>query len=40
MGVEEATEYCWTTGNFTDECMCEMCAHREECSGSDYDDEE
>ena len=26
---------CWATGNYTDECDCEVCDHRFECSGYD-----
>ena len=31
------TERCWETGVFTDECVCEFCSHKYECSG--YSDE-
>lgn len=35
------TELCWITGEFNDECTCEFCAHKEECSGyEDYEAEE
>lgn len=36
-------ENCWNTGEYTDDCICETCAHAYECSGSnikeDDDDE-
>lgn len=32
------TELCWQTGNYTDECCCEFCEHRDECSGSEDKD--
>ena len=36
--IEYPEEYCWATGNYTSECDCEFCNHKEECSG--YDGEE
>lgn len=35
----EPTELCWETGNYTDDCDCEFCAHNFECSGYDRDDD-
>lgn len=38
---ERANELCWETGNYFDECVCELCPHNDECSGyndSDNDD--
>lgn len=35
----EATELCWETGDYTNECICELCAHKGECSGFEDDDE-
>lgn len=32
------TELCWQTGNYTDECCCEFCEHRDKCSGSEDKD--
>lgn len=32
------TEICWETGKYTDECDCELCDHKHECSG--YEGEE
>lgn len=33
------TELCWLTGNYTDDCVCEFCGHKGECSGyEDHDD--
>ena len=34
------TEECWETGNYTPDCDCSMCAHRDECSGNEDDDED
>ena len=36
----QPTELCWQTGNYTEECVCEFCAHKYECSGSDLDEDE
>ena len=35
----EAPERCWETGEFTDECICEFCDHKYECSGYENDGE-
>lgn len=33
------TEKCWNTGEYTDNCICELCDHKDECSGyEDHDD--
>ena len=32
------TDICWQTGNYTDECDCEFCSHKQECSGYGGDD--
>lgn len=34
------TDLCWRTGNFTDDCECEFCEHKEECSGYEDEDDE
>ena len=34
----EMTEQCWETGEYKDDCDCEMCDHRFECSGYEGDD--
>lgn len=34
------TELCWQTGNYTDDCECEFCEHKEECSGYENHDED
>lgn len=35
------TELCWHTGNYTDDCECEFCEHKDECSGyEDHDENE
>lgn len=33
------TELCWQTGAYTDNCECEFCEHKEECSGYEEDDD-
>lgn len=34
-------DLCWTTGNYTDNCICEFCEHKFECSGyDDFNDED
>lgn len=33
------TELCWQTGVFSDDCECEFCDHKEECSGYEENDE-
>mgnify|MGYP004458425557 FL=1 len=33
------TDHCWQTGNYTDDCECEFCEHKEECSGYEKDDD-
>ena len=33
-------EECWTTGIFTDDCDCEQCMHKFECSGYEDEDDE
>ena len=38
--VDEFNENCWTNGTYNDNCFCEVCEHRYECSGSDADDDE
>lgn len=35
----EATDRCWETGEYTDDCICELCDHNDECSGYDDDDD-
>lgn len=35
-----ASEECWQTGQWTDECICEFCAHKGECSGAEDNDNE
>ena len=33
------TEICWETGNYSDNCNCDFCEHKSECSGyEDHDD--
>ena len=33
------TDKCLETGEYTDDCNCEFCDHKEECSGADLDDD-
>ena len=33
------TDKCWETGEYTDDCNCGCCDHKEECSGADLDDD-
>lgn len=39
MSVEQNNELCWSTGNYTDECDCEFCSHKNECSGYEGEEE-
>ena len=34
------TEKCWQTGIYTDDCECEFCEHKYECSGYEDEDDE
>jgi hypothetical protein len=34
------SDICYATGNYTDDCVCEICDHRFECSGYNDDDED
>lgn len=34
------TEHCWATGEYTDDCICDFCDHRHECSGYDHDEDD
>ena len=36
----DATEKCWITGIYSDECTCELCDHKHECSGYENHDED
>lgn len=38
--VDQKNELCWSTGNYTDECDCELCMHKHECSGYGGEDDE
>lgn len=35
---ENPNEHCWETGEFGDDCDCELCDHRFGCSGYERDD--
>lgn len=39
--VREPNEHCWETGEYKEGCDCEVCMHKDECSGyeGDRDDE-
>ncbi len=32
------TDKCWETGEYTDDCICDFCDHKYECSGYDHED--
>lgn len=34
-----ANDNCWYTGNYTDDCDCEFCSHKNECSGYEGEEE-
>lgn len=34
------TEHCWATGEYTDDCICDFCNHKHECSGYDHDEDD
>lgn len=34
------TEHCWETGDYTDECVCDLCDHMYECSASTYGEDD
>lgn len=29
----DPTDLCWQTGKYTEDCYCEYCDHKDECSG-------
>ena len=33
-------EICWKTGDYSDECFCEFCEHKHECSGYTDDNDD
>ena len=37
--MDDPNEYCWETGDYLDTCNCSICFHKEECSGSDLDED-
>ena len=37
---KDPNENCWYTGDYTDECDCELCSHKHECSGYDNHDDD
>lgn len=36
----DLNEKCWETGYYSDECICELCDHRYECSGYDSSEDD
>ena len=36
----DRNEMCWQTGNYDDNCCCELCSHYTECSASGYDEDD
>lgn len=37
--MKDVNDLCWETGHYSDKCDCNTCIHRDECSGSNADDE-
>lgn len=37
--ISNCNENCWYTGNYTDNCDCEFCSHKHECSGYEGEEE-
>lgn len=37
MSIEDL---CWLNGSYTDDCCCDLCSHRTECSASSYPDDD
>lgn len=38
--IKEFDEQCYETGVYNDNCDCELCEHKYECSGSNIDEED
>ena len=38
--MNDYNEMCWNTGIYSDCCDCMLCSHKDECSGSDMEDDE
>ena len=38
--AEARNEICWETGIYDDDCDCECCYHKHECSGYENDEED
>ncbi len=36
----EPTEICWKFHHYSDDCDCELCDHKSECSGYDSHDDD
>lgn len=34
----DPTEKCWESGTYTGDCICDLCDHKNECSGYNHDD--
>lgn len=32
-------DLCWETGEYTDDCICDFCDHKYECSGYEDDND-
>lgn len=39
-GNPKPNEKCWETGNYTDNCDCYLCGHKDKCSGYDKEKED
>lgn len=38
--MSNSSDLCWLTGVYTDDCICDFCDHRFECSGYDSSDDD
>ena len=36
---DDPTEVCWQTGQYNDDCICDLCIHKYECGGYEGDDD-
>ena len=40
VSVETRNEICWATGIYDNDCECEICEHKNECSGYDHEEDD
>ena len=38
--TRDPNELCWQTGQYSDDCDCELCMHKSECSGYEGDEDD